>query len=365
MKIIKLLLISIAVITLVIVYFERGAVFNFVKELHIPHRRLNPPKENMKKVEEYSPEELLDQAKPGIEGQSRYRLVKELEIESGNNGTYKFSHLLDVDTDVFGDLYLLDSERSGIFVFSKEGIYLRSFYIKEALVYSSVSLSVSSENIIAVADKQKHKIYLISDYGELLESFSLPFEPIQVRAVTDEYVVLGVYDHFLLHRYSKKGKMLAETYPLVTENETEQDIMTGNRSRIDIDFNNNIFLSYAYRYKIVKSDYEGIPQVVFSRDISREIPDSLSGGRTGTERIISLGIAVDSDGYVYNLLKGINTDGGDRIDKFDNKGNYLQTFFLEEPVSSFVLYRNETIWCLTSNNRNRIIKYRIEEAAAG
>ena len=72
-------------------------------------------------------------------------------------------------------------------------------------------------------------------------------------------------------------------------------------------------------------------------------------------------IKVSDDGNIYNLLRGTETKRGNRIDKFDPEGNYLQTFYLDRPINDFALSGKDYIWALLGRPENKIIKYRIEK----
>ena len=365
MNILKLLSISAAAVFLIGIFIEREVIIDFAERIAVEklYKNWKPTDEYIKEQNLYKPELLLDQKKFDNGDENNYKLVKEFDISNNDNTQYNFHTLTDIAIDMFGDVYILDGGDKKILVFDSEGNFLRSIGGRKEFPPAPVGISINSDNVIAIADKGK-KIYLISDDGEFLKKFSLPFEPIDIRSPDNGFIILGIYKHFLIHRYSKEGRRIFAYCPLIMNDLSDRMRKKYNASHLDIDFNNKVFVTYEYEYRIAEFNCIGIPVKVFNRsfyDDSHLLTGKNKADSTdaAAEQKISLSIAVDSEGNVYNLLKGVETSRGDRIDKFDSERHYLYTFYLNEPVDDLVLYGNDVIWCLTGKGENKITKYRI------
>ena len=363
MRILKILLyIGISSAFLYIAFIKREAIVDFIKR--IPSFRLerqwNPDVEYIEKYSKYKPELLLEQnAEKSIEnGRNKFGLVKELEVKNGEN----YLSPLDIDVDIFGYVYLLDGGHQRIRIFDDKGNFIRSIGVRNGLPTDIVDISINSENVIIACNKQEQRIYLFNDLGVFLKSFFIPFEPIEVKADRDDFFILGIYEHFLVHRYSSQGVRVKAFCQILMKKESFYLKKIFNEGYFDVDSKGNVFVSYKYPYKIIKLDTEGFPIIAFNRIIKdfKTYQETIEN-KNREKWAISLAISVDSDGYVYNLIKNVNSDEGDRIDIYNNEGRYINTYHLEEPVYDFVVYDNSVIWCLKGDNNSKLMKYRIKK----
>jgi len=373
LKLFKLLFILILVILCIILVFKREQLIRIIKTGISEEEKIKwkPTDEYIKKLNSYKPELFLDQESGKWVNQKdkQFRLVKELQIGTEDDENYRFFLPLDIEVDEFGDLYLLDSGHQRIQIFDQNGKFLRTIDKNKGFPPVAVDISINSDGIIAVAEKQKKKIYLFRDSGAFLESFSLSSDPIKVKALDDEFLILGIGKYFLIHRYSKDGEKISAFCPVLQRGESETIIRIFNEASFDSDYRGSIYLSYEYPYKIIKFNNENIPLLAFSRILPDDIPppiiDDITQGKkfTAKKRTISMQIKISADGNIYNLVRGTETTRGNRIDKFDSEGNYLQTFYLDVPIDDFVISGTDYIWCLLGRPENKIVKYRIEKIA--
>ena len=373
MKLFKLLFILIVVSLSIISVFKREQIINIIKTRIGKEEKVKwkPTDEYIKNLNSYKPKLFLDQeyGKWVNEKDKQFRLVKELEIGAEDDENYRFFLPLDIEVDEFGDLYLLDSGHQRIQIFDQDGNFLRTIDKNKGFPPVAVDISINTDGIIAVAEKQKKEIYLFRDSGAFLESFSLSYDPFKVKALNDEFLVIGIGKYFLIHRYSEDGERISAFCPLLQRNESESIIRIFNEASFDSDYRGSIYLSYEYPYKIIKFNNENIPVLAFSRRLPDDIPppiiDDATQGKefTAKKRTISMEIKISQDGNIYNLIRGTETTRGNRIDKFDSEGNYLQTFYLSLPVDDFAISGTDYIWCLLGRPENKIIKYKIEKIA--
>ncbi|MCK4965501.1 hypothetical protein KAS50_00640 [bacterium] len=366
MNILKLLLISAAAVFLIGIFIEREVIINFAEQIAAEklYKGWKPTDEYIKEHNLYKPELLLDQKEFENSDESNYKIVKEFDIGSTDDAQYNFNGLKDIAIDMFGDVYILDGGDKKIQVFDSEGNFLRSIEGRNKFPPVPVGISINPDNIIAVAGMEKKKIYLISDNGKFLNKFSLPFEPVEIKSLDKGFIILGIYKHFLIHRYSKDGRRTSAFCPLIMNDMSDRLRKNFNTAHLDIDFNDKVFVTYEYEYRIAEFDNRGTPVRVFNRSLPDNPSLSINKNKADSsaaalEQKISLSIAVDSEGNIYNLLKGVETNRGDRIDKFDEEGHYLYTFYLNESIDDFVLYGTDVIWCLTGKDKNKVTKYRI------
>lgn len=370
MKILKLLLASTAIFLIIVALIENESIIDFLKKNTAAgfQKRWKPDQKYIEEYNKYKPELLTEQGqgKWVDDKENQYKLTRELVIGNEEDDSYRFFLPLDIEVDAFGDVYLLDNGHQRIQVFDSEGKFLRSIDRENGFPSVAVDISINSENVIAVADKQKRKIFLFSDFGKKINDFSLSYEPIEVALFNNEFIVLGINTHFLVHRYSNDGVKMSSFCPIIMKNESVHIRKIFNEAHLDIDFNDNIFVTYEYPYRIIKHDNHGIPKKEFNRLLPDDITppiisDKTNGIQSAKKRTISMGIKVDLEGYVYNLIRSAEESHGDRIDRYDGNGNYLYTFYLDESIDDFTLYRNDIIWCLIGGDKNKIIKYRIEK----
>lgn len=370
MKLFKLLFILIVIILGIISVFKREQLIKIIKTKlgEEVKAEWKPTDEYIKNLNSYKPELFLDQesGKWVNEKDRQFRLVKELEIGGKDDENYRFFLPLDIEVDEFGDLYLLDSGHQRIQIFDQDGNFLRTIDKNKGFPPVAVDISINSDGIIAVAEKQKKKIYLFRDSGAFIESFSLSSNPIKVKALDDEFLIIGIGKYFLIHKYSKDGERISAFCPILQRSESEAIISIFNEASFDSDYRGSIYLSYEYPYKIIKFNNENIPLLAFSRRLPDDIPppiidDSQEKKFTAKKRTISMQIKISPDGNIYNLVRGTETTRGNRIDKFDSEGNYLQTFYLDLPIDDFAISGTGYIWCLLGRPENKIVKYRIEK----
>jgi len=373
LKLFKLLFILILVLLGIILVFKRERIIRIIKTGIGKDEKIKwkPTDEYLKKLNSYKPELFLDQESGKWVNQKdkQFRLVKELEIGREDDENYRFFLPLDIEVDEFGDLYLLDSGHQRIQIFDQDGNFLRSIDKNKGFPAVAVDISINSDGIIAVAEKQKKEIYLFRDSGTFLESFSLSYDPFKVKALNDEFLVIGIGKYFLIHRYSEDGERISAFCPILQRGESETIVRIFNEASFDSDYRGFIYLSYEYPYKIIKFNNENIPLLAFSRRLPDDIPppiiDDITGEKrfTAKKRTISMEIKISADGNIYNLIRGTETTRGNRIDKFDSEGNYLQTFYLDVPIDDFAISGTDCIWCLLGRPENKIVKYRIEKIA--
>ena len=347
---------------------KKKQILNIFREQEISW---NPTEEYIEKYNSYKPKNLLEQKKGKWVGDEKrqFKLVKELEIGSETDENLRFFLPLDIEVDEFGYVYLLDSGHQRIQIFDENGNFLRSIDKSKGFPPVAVDISINSDGIIAVVEKLKKRIYIFRDLGELLGDFSLPFEPIKVNSIDNEFLIVGIGENFLVHRYSEDSRRISAFCPILQKGESDVIIKIFNEASLDIDIGKYIYLSYEYPYKIIKFNNEGIPVLAFSRKLPDDIPPPIIDDGTvrksydAKKRTISMEIKVSQDGDIYNLVRGTETKKGNRIDRFDSNGIYLQTFFLEVPVDDFTIYGNDYLWCLIGKPENKIIKYKIERLA--
>jgi len=365
LKIVKLLFILIIICFIIFLFINRERILDIFV---IKKTFWEPTEEYIERYNSYKPKSLLEQAEGKWVGRKgkQFKLVKELEIGSETDEHLRFFLPLDIEVDDFGDIYLLDSGHQRIQIFDERGDFLRSIDKNKGFPPVAVDISINSDGIIAAAEEFKKKIYLFMDSGKLLGNFSVPFEPLKVEALNNEYLVVGMGKEFLIHKYSKDGERISAFCPVLQKDETIIIKKIFNEASFNIGQKGLIYLSYEYPYKIIKFDNEGVPILAFSRklpdDIFPPIIDEGAGGKKfdAKKRTISMEIKISQNGEIYNLIRGTETKRGNRIDKFDSNGVYLQTFYLDVPIDDFTIYGNEYIWCFLGKPENKIIKYKIE-----
>ena len=371
MKLFKLLSILIIIALGIVAVLQKEQIVKIIETKFGRETKTEwiPTDDYIKKLSSYKPELLLDQdfGKWVEEQNMQFKLVKELEIGREDDENYRFFLPLDIEVDDFGDLYLLDSGHQRIQIFDEYGNFIRTIDKNNGFPPVAVDISINSDGIIAVAEKQQKKIYLFRDSGAFISSFSISFEPIKVKALDNEYLVIEIGKHFLIHRYSEDGQRISALCPILQKGESEAIIRIFNEAVLDSDYQGNIYLSYEYPYKIIKFNNENIPVLAFSRRLPDDIPppiiDDITQEKrfTAKKRTISIEIKISADGNIYNLVRGTETTRGNRIDKFSPEGIYLQTFYLDLPIDDFAVSNIDYIWCLLGRPEYKIVKYKIEK----
>ena len=328
-----------------------------------------PTEEYIEKYNSYKPKLLLGQKEGKFAGENEKKFVlkKELEIKSEPNENVRFFLPLDIEVDDFGYVYTLDSGNQRIQIFDEKGNFIRNIDKNNGFPPIAVDISVNSDGIIAIVEKLRRRIYLFMDSGQFLGDFSVPFELSKVESLDEDFLIIGLGEYFLIHRYSNSGEKIYAFCPILQKDESDIIVKIFNEASFDIDDEGFVYLSYEYPYRIVKFNKEGIPLLAFNRKLEEDIPppiienDTVSKGNDAIKRTISLAIKISQDGSIYNLIRGMDTKKGNRIDMFNSEGVYLQTFYLEVAVDDFAIYRNDYIWCYIGKPENKIIKYKIEK----
>ena len=140
------------------------------------------------------------------------RMTRDLYISSDTEAMYQFTgQPLMVDVDSRGDIYVLDTGRKNVRVFSWEGRFLRAFGARgqgPGELVSPVSLLVDGDSAI-VTDSVTNRLTRWSASGELIASArfeGMPF--LQLLGSTERGTLIGVY--FSTTSDGARGLTLAE-----------------------------------------------------------------------------------------------------------------------------------------------------------
>lgn len=269
----------------------------------------------------------------------KVKLVKDLIIEeSEENLDQSFFSIRSVDVDKSGNIYMLDKRK--VLKFTESGKLLWTLDKKgqgPGEFQRTVDLALSNDGKLFVADQNSHKIMIFSEIGEFIDEFKVK-EGVPITLDTDSkgYIYIefleGITD-FLLHKYSRDGKLLNSFLKRGFKDEKNSFIRNfKNDICFCVGHNDRIYVSYEYEYKIMVFNTDGKLLTNWTRKLpfkkkKMKVVQPQSGWYQIDAYNLVQNIAVDKNNNIYTLWGCKPTEKGYVIDVFNQEGELLGNFY--------------------------------------
>jgi len=316
------------------------------------------------------------------------------EIE-GEDENYLFYRPCDIAGDSEGNLYVLDGGNHRVQKFDNKGKHLTTFGRSgqgPGELQLPLSIDLDEDGNIYIADWRNCRLEVFSSQGEYLRSIKLKTPVHRIRLLSSGEIAImnpsvgrnnSSYEESedgskpflpLIKIINESGKVtrkfgegiIFKTFPLVNG---------GNRLIFTKDDDDNIYLTLLFQNRIEKFTSEG--KLVFKT--SRPVPDEMDHRGTNKPNVyilISQGIDVDSLGRIWIVTVtrrakkeelppaglGLTETDRYRLDVFDNKGTFLESFPLPHFCDDMRII-DDKIYILDQYRTMRFYIYKMSENA--
>jgi DNA-binding beta-propeller fold protein YncE len=234
---------------------------------------------------------------------------------------------------------------------------------REILLSKPTDVALHPDGRVYVSDLWKG-ILVFNPNGTLINIFRIEYEiTATVFDSKGNLVAVTPSDTYLLHTFTARGQ---EVMAFGLQQETSEALREAfGQGFLAIDKTDNVYLSYAFPYKIAKYNPEGQAVLTFARELETPLtPPTIYKGKDGNitqvfRQQFSYDVDVGGDGLIYNLIRTRGAKGGNLIDIFSSTGEYLQTLYLISNAEKFCLYADK-IALLTASRFPSIEIYQIQ-----
>lgn len=273
---------------------------------------------------------------------------------------------IDLAADSNGSAFVLDHSYGRIIEITPQGNFKRFIYLRQdsesPFQYPHV-LAFANNRFYVVDETQT--VFILDYSGKEIRRFKTNYDIYDLAVDRAGFIyVLTPADSFRLHKFTAKG---IETLAFSPQEEKEDELWKiFARGRIAIGPDNSVYYSLEYPYKIYKYSPHGKPLLGFSRDMGIVITPPTIYRQKG--KIISVNrqqysydIKIASNNIVMNLIKTRGSHGGDAIDLFSDKGQYLQSLYLARNYRHLALVDSNDIILQLPRPTNTVERYKIEK----
>ena len=314
----------------------------------------------------------------------------------GEDENYLFYRPCDIAGDSDGNLYVLDAGNHRVQKFDNKGKHLTTFGRSgqgPGEFQMPLSIDIDEDSNIYIADWRNCRLEVFSSRGDYLRSIKLMTPVHRIRLLSSGEIAImnprvgrnnSSYEESedgskpflpLIKIIDESGKVtrkfgegiIFKTFPLING---------GNRLVFTKDDDDNIYLTLLFQNRIEKFTSEG--KLVFKT--SRPVPDEMDHRGTNKPNVyilISQGIDVDSLGRIWIITVtrrakkeeippaglGITETDRYRLDVFDNKGIFLESFPLPHFCDDMRIIDNK-IYILDQHRTMRFYIYKMSMNAS-
>lgn len=275
---------------------------------------------------------------------------------------YLFIRPVDLDVDVHGNIYVLDSGDCQIKVFDSQGQYAYAFGSQgqgPGEFQSPLSINITESNEVMVYDMRMRKISFFSLSGDFKNQINVPailsMLSLQLSKENDPYAKLVEMDRYSIAKISKDFSSFEKIVEIQYGDEPDHLL------RPDLYFclaNNLLVCGYSDKYELKIMDFYGNvvktiqnkhSPVRFSEELKEQViemvwPKGIPEWRNVVEQKhcpAFMNLSADDDGRIYvgTFQRPKNKPRSFYFDVYDTKGKYITKF----PLDRYD-YRKKLIW---------------------
>lgn len=320
-------------------------------------------------------------------------LKLQLIISPKGGDQYNFSSPISFETDVEGNIYVLDNIKNKIFVSSKEGKFITFIKVpnkfkkyrivpidisvddnREGIIYLLCAIRIKAENLIFEYDKKWKYLFNIK-----FRSKHLFYAQNSIYITDNSYA-----GQFLIYRCSKEKKVISAFGKILTKskNDRKSDLTTINEVNFVVDQEGNVILAYKFKPKLVKYSPKGeiLFEVNFFPEIKNKKPPivpvvirkeilqvektsrgSRASGRfviRGEEYPICYDLAADSKGNLFLLIaRDHQKKESCELYRFNPSGKLIEKVRILFPTSNIEIDKFNNFYFLSTSVNRKIYKY--------
>jgi len=297
--------------------------------------------------------------------QRRLLLQYQVGGRRGDEPKLRFYIPIDLAADSKGNVYVLDKGYGRIVQIDTAGNFVRFIYYRQ-----EGKIAFQKPYLLAIDNQDR--FYVIDDLNRLF-IFSKDWKEKQIRLNYRAYdlcvdssgniFILTPADSFRLHKFNPKGKEVLAFSPQEKSDKKLWEVFS--RGSIALAANDTLYYSQEYPYRIIKYDPQGVPVLTFDRDLGIIItPPTIH--RDGFGKVISVnrqqmsyGLAITPENEVWNLARIRGGKGGDLIDVFTSKGQYVQSLYLGKNQNHLTLIGKDGLVFIRPYPFEQVEKYKI------
>lgn len=282
---------------------------------------------------------LMGCSTPKQEKSFKITLKEDLVLEdSDENEHQNFSFIRALDVDKKGNIYMVDKRKT--LKFDKFGKFLWALEQKgqgPGEFQRVVDIALSNDGKVILADQNSRKIMIFSDKGEFIDEFKIKEGmPFIIDTDSKGYIYAVFLEDttgFLLHKYSRDGKLLNSFLEEGYKDEKEIFIRSAkNEITFCIGRNDNIYISCKYEYKILKYNTDGqlikkwTRQLPYKPKKMKVVQPQPGWVSLDADQAVQ-DISVDSQNNVYVIWGCRPAKEGYIIDVFSSEGQFKGYFY--------------------------------------
>lgn len=287
----------------------------------------------------------------------------------GSDGRLRFYIPADLAADSSGNVYVLDKGYGRIVQIGPDGKFVRYIY------YRQDSQTPFQKPYLLTIDRQ-NRFYIVDDLNRLIifkddreeKKIDLSFRPYDLCVDQRGYIYfLTPSEPFRLHKFSPRGKEILAFSPQEKSEKSLWEVFSRGFIAVDGD---TLYYSQEYPYRIIKYNPDGVPVLVFNRDLGILVtPPTIH--RDGFGKVVSVNrqqmtfdIKVMPDGLILNLTKTRGGKGGDILDVFDRKGQYVLSIYLGKNYTRMTLVGSNGIALIRPYPFEQVERYEMKSLFA-
>lgn len=260
------------------------------------------------------------------------------------------------------NIYVLDTPENRVLKFDRDGNFILSIG-RKGQGPGELNLPrgfVITNNKIFIANTENRRIEVFNEDGFYETSFKLPGEPNGIVVDKKGYLYIHFpYKNFLLHKYREAGTFVKSMIPA---SDVKDSLLQMFYNHIVIDINNDeLFVAYKFLNKIEKYDTEGNLIWTTQRPLVQEYEPPKRLIKNGMIRMVAdaltLNIACNDD-ILYVLTFYDPNDNKVICDRIDNKGRYVDSFYIPIPAAHLTFDSKGSIYIINSEEAT-IHKFKI------